>query len=266
MKTLVLAVLLASFPGAAEPEAHERARLGQWAEEIRRADYRGDREELRRLSVTCAEPSDPALARYHGYWRGFARWRRAINGFSETPLPEDLGADLESAVADFKSALARDPGWIEAKIGLVGSSGNLLWLARDDPERRNRILEEYRPMARELQEVGAANPRALWLIGGMQLSAPPPWGGDFVKAAATLRRGLEAARSEALSEEPEALAPRWGAAELLMNLAYLHSHGAAPERALALAYAEGALAMVPDWHYVKDVLLPQVEALPRPGS
>jgi len=33
---------------------------------------------------------------------------------------------------------------------------------------------------------------------------------------------------------------------------------------LALAYAEGALTAVPEWHYVRDVLLPQIEALPVP--
>jgi hypothetical protein len=31
---------------------------------------------------------------------------------------------------------------------------------------------------------------------------------------------------------------------------------------LALAYAEGALTAVPEWHYVRDILLPQIEALP----
>jgi hypothetical protein len=47
-----------------------------------------------------------------------------------------------------------------------------------------------------------------------------------------------------------------------MNLAYLYSHAPKPDRALALAYAEGALTAVPEWHYVRDILLPQIEALP----
>jgi len=47
-----------------------------------------------------------------------------------------------------------------------------------------------------------------------------------------------------------------------MNLAYMYSHAPAPDRELALAYASGALVAVPEWHYVRDVLMPQIEALP----
>ena len=39
-----------------------------------------------------------------------------------------------------------------------------------------------------------------------------------------------------------------------MNLAYMYSHGGAPDRAAALAYAEGAVTAVPEWHYVRDIL------------
>jgi hypothetical protein len=48
-----------------------------------------------------------------------------------------------------------------------------------------------------------------------------------------------------------------------MSLAYLHAT-ATRNRALARAYAEGALALVPEWHYVRDILLPQIDALPDP--
>ena len=47
-----------------------------------------------------------------------------------------------------------------------------------------------------------------------------------------------------------------------MSLAYLHTHSKLVNRDLALAYAEGALAAVPRWHYVREILLPQTQALP----
>ncbi|MEO6324165.1 MAG: hypothetical protein ABIT01_07615, partial [Thermoanaerobaculia bacterium] len=53
-----------------------------------------------------------------------------------------------------------------------------------------------------------------------------------------------------------------GAPELLMSLAYINTLGAAPSPAVARAYAEGALALVPRWHYVRDILLPKIEQLP----
>jgi hypothetical protein len=46
-----------------------------------------------------------------------------------------------------------------------------------------------------------------------------------------------------------------------MSLAYLHSHSALQDPDRALAYARAALAMVPRWHYVSEVLMPQIEAL-----
>jgi hypothetical protein len=35
-------------------------------------------------------------------------------------------------------------------------------------------------------------------------------------------------------------------------------------KAAALAYALGALIAAPEWHYVRDILLPQIEAMPEP--
>lgn len=245
----------------------DAARLTTLVAEIRSADYRGERAELNRLAVALDAIRDPRLAAYRAYWQGFAKWRRVLNGFfNETPMPTDLKDDLLAALSSFKSALVARPDWIEAKVGIVGCSGSLIFLAGQDKVERDKILEEYVPVVKDLMANGNENPRALWLIGGMQLQAPPPTGGDPVKAASTMQKGLEAARREALDKAAApAYEPTWGGAENLMNLAYLYSQGNAQNRALAMAYAEGALVAVPDWHYVRDVLLAQIRALPEPG-
>jgi hypothetical protein len=229
---------------------------------VRTADYRGDRPELRRLVAALDRVTDPGLAANRRYWQGFALWRRALNGFNETPTPIDLGNDLDEAVRMFRAALAGQPGWIEAEIGIVGCLANLLFLAGDDQVAAGAILAAYVPMFRDLVARGPDNPRALWLIGGSQLGAPPPYGGDAAKAAATFQRGLEASRREALGNPGRpAHVPSWGGAENLMSLAYLHSHSALEDRELALAYARATLVLVPQWHYVAEILLPQIEAL-----
>jgi hypothetical protein len=52
-----------------------------------------------------------------------------------------------------------------------------------------------------------------------------------------------------------------------MNLAYIYSRATPPDRSVALAYAEGAATAVPEWHFVRDILIPQIEALPsQPDS
>ena len=244
----------------------DAARLTELVREVRTADYRGERAELRRLASRLDAVQGSVVAASASYWKGFALWRRAINGFNETPMPPDLRGDLEGAVASFRTALERRPDWVEPKIGISGCLMNLLFLARDDAAWRQALVDQFRPVWAETTTQGADNPRMLWLLGGMQFGAPPPWGGDAAKAIATLRKGLEAARREALAPPQDAaLAPNWGAAENLMNLAYVHSRGSGESKEVARAYAEGALAVAPDWHYVRDILLVQIDTIPQPA-
>ena len=126
----------------------------------------------------------------------------------------------------------------------------------------NALLADFLAAYRWLDANGRENPRALWIIAGIEFFAPPPRGGDVAKAAATTRRGLELWWQESAAGAAPAWAPSWGGPEHLMNLGFMYSHNAAPDRAAALAYAQGALTAVPEWHYVRDVLLPQIEALP----
>ncbi len=245
------------------PPCRSEQQLTELVAAVRSADYRGDREALARLAGKLGEIDDPAFLQHRNYWQGFARWRRAQNGFNETPMPADLGDDLEKAVTHFQAALERRPDWVEAKLALAGCYGNLAFVNRADPEKMKELLKELGPVYKWLLENGNDNPRALWIIGGYQFAAPPPYGGDIVKAAATLRRGVELAWKESLSAAASpAWVPTWGGPENLMNLAYMYAHAATPDRTAALAYAEGAVTAVPEWHYVRDILLPQIQALP----
>ena len=179
----------------------------------------------------------------------------STRGRAQMTLPLDAG--FEHAALTLEGA--------QSLNGELLEPGTLLYLGGAEDPRRAEIVAEARLLYQEISRSGMDNPRALWIIGGYQLGAPPPLGGQPDKAAATMRQGLEAARAEALSTTPRAPHdPVWGAAENLMNLAYLHSHSTLANRDLAFAYAAGALAVVPEWHYVKDVLWPQIEAM-APG-
>ena len=43
-----------------------------------------------------------------------------------------------------------------------------------------------------------------------------------------------------------------------MNLAWSHLHAATPDLAAAESYAAQALALVPHWQYVREILMPQI--------
>ena len=262
---LLAGALVAVHLGASGAPHQVEAKLTELVAAVRSADYRGDRDALDRLDAALGRLPDSPLDEYRSYWRGFARWRRAINGFNEKPMPDDLTSDAEAALGHFKAALAKKPGWIEARLALAGCWGNLVYLAGKDEAKKQAILAEAIPNGRTLRTDAPDNPRVLWIVGGFQLSAPPPTGGDPVKAAATLRHGVECAWREALAgPAPPAWVPTWGGPENLMMLAYVYAKTALADKPAALASAHGALVSVPEWHYVRDVLLPQIKAMPDP--
>src|SRR5580692_3089120 len=118
--------------------------------QIQRSDYEGDRPALKRLHDELTPiPEDNKLASRMLYWRGFAMWRRAINGFNETPTPTDLETDLTQAIADFKDSIVRDPGFVEPKIGAGSSIGYLMYLHRKDQARVQELFQQSSPLLKE---------------------------------------------------------------------------------------------------------------------
>lgn len=260
----MLFVTSSALPGSRVSSDKQARQFAATVGAICRADYRGDREQLRQLAETLARSPQPGRAAFREYWIGFAYWRRAINGFNENPTPSDLLPDLERCATRQRAALEIDPQFEEARSALLGCLMNKAYFAKQlPPAEMAELVKEVQSIGPAVKAAAEHNPRSLWLLGGAQLFAPPPHGGDIAGGIATYRRGLAAAQREALAAltaPREPWVPVWGAAEILMSFAYLYAHGPTPNRELARAYADGALAIVPDWHYVRDILIPQIDA------
>jgi len=112
----------------------------------------------------------------------------------------------------------------------------------------------------EVRKSEPANPRLAWVLGATQFYAPPQFGGGQTKAIETYEAGLVSARQERVTDD---LDPAWGEPELLMNLAFANLNRAQPDLATADRYAQAALKLVPYWHYVRDILIPQIRAAQR---
>jgi|HubBroStandDraft_1064217.scaffolds.fasta_scaffold00004_76 hypothetical protein len=259
--------LLAIFALATESRPADKAAVDLSREsiirivvQIQRADYEGDRAALKRLhdELTPA-PDDNKLASRVLYWRGFALWRRAINGFNEIPTPEDLEEDLTHAVTDFKDAIAREPAFAEPKIGSISSLGYLMYLHRKDPARVQELLQQLSPLLKEATATDSDNPRLLWVLGPIRWSSPPERGGGQDKAFEIYNKGLQAIRNQK-RDVSDPLEPTWGEPELLMNLAWSNLNRTTPDLTAAEQYAQAALKIVPYWHYVRDILMPQIRA------
>jgi hypothetical protein len=234
-----------------------REELIKTVAQIQRADYEGDREALQRLYRDLSNvPTDRKLASRVLYWRGFALWRRAMNGFNESVPPADVEADLTQAANEFGQAVQMDPQFVDAKIGALSCLSNLIFLNQRDPDRVQKLVARAQPLRKDAEAAEPDNPRLLWVLGPICWYAP---GGSCGQDRATemAKRGLESARrhKEAVSDPLE---PSWGEPELLAALAWINLHQTTPDLVAAEQFARAALEIVPYWHYVRDILLPQI--------
>lgn len=227
---------------------------------IIRADYQGDRAALARLAVALAPLDRAADGPLIRYWRGFGWWRRAINGFNESPTPPDLADDLTRASDEFERALALRPDFVDGLTGLLSCLQLKAYLARAEPDVLRTLLPAFRSTLARAQAADASHPRLLWVAGQTAWYTPPGAAASVVaeRQAAAIGMYEQGLRELAARKPGRALEPTWGEPELLMNLAWSRLNAATPDPVAAREYAERALALVPDWHYVKDILLPQI--------
>jgi tetratricopeptide (TPR) repeat protein len=197
------------------------------------------------------------------YWRGFGLWRRAINGFNQNAEAKDLAADLERAVTEFERAVTLAPTFADAKLAIASCLQGLAFIRRNDATLSNGGLDlaALSRLFKELTTSASDNPRFLWVQGASLWYALPGLSDAEIatrreRALATYQLGLRLAREAAPSSDP--LEPSWGEPELLMNLAWSYLHANTPDLAAAESYANQALALVPDWQYVRDMLLAQI--------
>src|SRR5262249_35623486 len=128
------------------------------------------------------------------YWRGFARWRRAMNGAGTDDVNE-LENDLMRAAADFREAAARDPRFVEAEATEAFCLVNVAALNPGGARAR----ELFRPAMTRFNAAlaGASdNPRVLWMHGANQFYQPADLGGGHALAIATYQNALNIARRQ----------------------------------------------------------------------
>jgi hypothetical protein len=248
------------FAVRGSPEEDSREQVIRIVSHIQRADYEGDRVALKRRYDELAQFVDnkPLAARAR-YWRGFAMWRRAINGFNEDAIdPKELEQDLKQGLDEFKKVTEKEPGFGDAKIAMVSCISLLGYIHRGDNDRLKELIVELVPAIKTAKEAAPDNPRLFWVLGPNVFISPPERGGGQDKAIEMYEKGLDLSRKNKASEDR--LEPAWGEAELLMNLAYSNLNKDTPDVSTAECQARAALEIVPYWHYTRDILLPQILA------
>jgi hypothetical protein len=216
-QAILFALIALTFPTAARAQSDvkqaadpARDSLVRLVAQIQRADYEGDRAALKRLHAELTPPSgNEILASRVLYWNGFALWRSAINGFNESPAPKDLEDELNGAIADFDASLAKDPTFVESKIGKVSCLGYVMYLNRKVQTRVQELLLQDRPLLKEVQAQAPDNPRLIWVQGPILWSSPPERGGGQDKAFENYNKGLESVHKQQPGPS-DPLEPSWG--------------------------------------------------------
>lgn len=260
--TKISAMLVAALTIAASASASDlqRERAVKIVTQIQRADYEGDRVALGRLPVELLPfVEDKEMASRARYWRGFALWRRAINGFNDKTDPQELKEDLQRAADEFETASQKEPSFADAKIGSLSCATLLAFSVNEkDKGRVQELITKGQQLRKEIEASEPDNPRYLWVMGPNVWYSPPERGGGEAKAMEMYRKGLDEIRQHKVKVS-DALDPSWGEPELLMNLGWSNLHKSSPDLGLAEQDARSALQLVPYWHYVRDILIPQIE-------
>jgi hypothetical protein len=256
--TAAAALLLPAAASRASAAKSSRQTVITLVDQVRTADYEGDRAALAHLYTALAPyADDKEIASRVLYWRGFALWRRALNGFNETVDPKEQTHDLDQAAKEFEAAALLDPTFADAKAAAASCLGFLVSYAQNDPARIQELRARGGPLRKEAGEQAPDNPRYLWVMGTMLWYIPVDHGGGQEKSIEAYEKGLASAR-KLRGTVTDPLEPSWGEPENLMGLALANLNKTTPDLAAAEQDAQAALAIVPNWHYVRDILMKQI--------
>jgi len=252
-------ILVFLFLDGLRADQTPRDRVTEIVSAIQRADYEGNRPALKQqYDQLTPFLEDKELASRVRYWRGFARWRDGINAGNESVDPGEMEKLFLAGADEFKAALALDPTFVDAKVGLISCLGHCVYFHRNEKERAQEMVKPIFALVGEAKAAAPDNPRLIWIMGPILFYTPPEKGGGMDKVIENNERGV--AICSQLMPPADKLEPSWGKPELLMSLAYEYMTKNPPDFDKAEKNAQAALEIVPYWHYVRDILMAQIVA------
>ena len=224
--------------------------LGAATADLESAVIRGDRAEIERLMLATRDAIEEAPEEERDELRhlfAYASWRLASY---EERGSKPYKKMLEAAEDELDELLDRRPDHAEARA-LYGTVQGWLVTGMWSGMRRGPRSDKAYKRAREL---APDNPRVAMHQGVSRLFRPGAFGGGLDKAEEELTEAMELFEKEA----PGGDWPSWGHAEILGWMGQVMYRKGELEQ--ARAYYERALEMEPEYHWVLEFLLPELEA------
>ncbi len=253
LSLIVVIALVLAWP--VTEAAGPRARLLEARDLAYDANYRNDQAGLR-SAIAALQPvtkaaNESADAHYYLSW---TYWALTASQVQE----KDMAGGLESA------KLALD----HARVGLTSRDKDpefhtalanaLIVVGILDRSQFKQVFAELADVRAKALELGPANPRVVIMDAGIIFNTPVEAGGNPERGIARWQEALKLFEAEANTKAVDPLAPRWGHALAYGWMATLYLRLTPPQKDKAREAAETALAMRPDFWWVRDQVLPQL--------
>lgn len=211
-------------------------------------DEKGLRAAAEKLEALATDRQLGALALYYAGW---TRWSLA-GAQLQANEKADAIASLNHSVEDLRKALALAPDNPEFQGQLAWT---LISLAVVDNTKMAEVLPEVGKLRKQALTLAPASPRLVMMDASMTFNTPAQYGGSQDKG---IERWLEAIRLFEAEKIEDSLQPDWGRALAYGWLANTYLQMNPPRIAEAKEMANHALALRPDFWFVKTQILPKV--------
>ena len=242
----LLATALASTPAERLIEARTRAYD---------ANFQNDAGALRKAAADLvALADDQTVGRMALYYASWTEWALAASEVQAGDTAAGVGAG-ERAAFYARRALERDPNDAEVMTMLVNA---LIVVAVLDKERFMAAAQEIAPLRKRAIERAPASPRVVMMDAGMIFNNPPDRGGSRKRGLARWLEAIGLFEREAESAPADATRPTWGRALAWGWVTGLYLRLMPPEFEKAREAAMRALALRPDFWFVKTQVVPKL--------
>jgi hypothetical protein len=248
-------VLLTCTAHAQKAAPNARQELAAAKLAMYNSNFRNDRDGLRaaigRAQATGADDSVRAMALYYVAWGEWALSHADL----QTGDMQSAQTTLLRAERAARAGLALRPTDVEFVVMLADV---LIWRLVADATQFPTIAPEVRTLRAQAFALQPDNPRALIMDAGLIFNTPPERGGDRPKGLALWKRAITLFEQEAAKPAADPLRPDWGLALSYAWVCDLHLAMRPRQMDEARASARKALAMRPDFWYVKEVIAPRL--------
>ncbi|MCG8607607.1 GyrI-like domain-containing protein [bacterium] len=197
---------------------------------------------------------DAGVAAYVHYYLAFGKWQLALFQLNQNRMGEGVMAQLQAAIDHLQKAKRLKPDFADAYALNVSCHFPLYTI---EPGRAREIAMTLIADLAKAKALAPENPRVVLVDAMNTFYTPEQFGGSQSTGITLFKRAVEL--FERKLESDDKLLPRWGHEAAYAWLANAYLTKTEPDLHSAKEAFERSLAVRPNFVWVKDTMLPQLE-------